>query len=192
MENIEQNGYETNYNQQNDNLQPKTVFGGLGLGFGIASIVIFWIPVIGLILGILGIIFTILAKRVVGLRIAGAICSGIGTLLSLAITSLFIIGFIALSRSGNLLEQELMNMNTPSIITQDSNQHELVGIWTFYGTDWYSFRADGTAVNLIDGEEFFWNENGTLDSIVYTNWEINNGVLTIHWNIGISFEYQRR
>jgi len=48
--------------QQNENQQPKTVFGGLALGFGIASIVIFWIPFVGLILGILGIVFTILAK----------------------------------------------------------------------------------------------------------------------------------
>ena len=190
MEQFEQQySNQVNNFQQNDE-QPKTVFGGLALGFGIASIVIFWIPFVGLILGILGIVFAILAKRVVGMRIAGAICSGIGTFLSLIITGLLILGLIITSNvdSVALLEQELNN------VTLNNEQQELVGIWQWdvTGADWYSFRADGTAVNLNDGEEFTWNEDGTLNAIIYTRWEINNGILTIHNSLGSSFNYRRR
>lgn len=192
MENFEQNEFQFNNQQSQETLPPKTAFGGLGLGFGIASIVLFWIPVIGLILGILGVIFTILAKRVVGMRIAGAICSGIGTFLSLIITGLMVLGFAILGNIDNsvLLEQEL---NSSGAVVQ-IGEHELVGIWVWDGdgNEWYSFRADGTAVNLMDGEEFTWHENGTLNAIIYTSWEINGNTLTIHNSFGSSFNYHRR
>jgi len=124
------------------------------------------------------------------MRIAGGICSGIGVAFSLFVTGLAILVIATIPNvdSVALLEQELNN------VTLNSEQHELVGIWQwdFTGDDWFSFRADGTAVNLSDGEEFTWNEDGTLNAIIYTRWEINNGILTIHNSLGTSFNYIRR
>lgn len=196
----EQDNYFGQFNNglQNGEEQPRTVFGGLGLGFGIAAIILFWIPFLGLLFGILGIVFAALAKRVKGLRVAAFICSGFGTLFSLIITGLIIIGFAFLGNlsvdSGALLQQELDNMNT--ILGPVGVQHELVGIWAWEVTDenWFSFRADGTAVNLRDGEEFRWHEDGTISGAeIYERWEINGGILTIHWNFGgLSYNYRRQ
>jgi len=71
--------------------------------------------------------------------------------------------------------------------------HELVGewLWGSANTPWYRFYEDGSAVNLNDGESFTWYEDGSLNAIIYASWSINNGVLTITWNNGTTFDYSR-
>ena len=179
-------------NSQNEGVPPKTVFAGLGLGFGIGAIVLFWIPFVGLLLGILAVIFVILAKNVKGLRIAALVCSIIGTILSLIITGLVMIGiaFATNFDTAALLQQEMNNR--PIIVTE--GQHEIVGIWEWdlSGSEWYIFRADGTGVNLSNGDEFKWYEDGTMSGDVGARWEINGGILTIHWGFGgFSYSYRR-
>jgi hypothetical protein len=68
----------------------------------------------------------------------------------------------------------------------------LVGTWAFGGRPWYQFNADGTGMNLSDGEQFNWHEDGTFsNATVYQNWVIEDDVLTITWVAGSTFQYSR-
>jgi len=68
----------------------------------------------------------------------------------------------------------------------------LIGEWAFEGTPWFRFNADGTGENLADGERFNWHEDGTFsNATAYRSWAINDGVLTVVWLTGNSFDYTR-
>jgi len=69
--------------------------------------------------------------------------------------------------------------------------HELVGEWSFLGTPWFRFYADGSALNLSDGEAFTWEEDGTVNAILYETWSVDGDTLTITWESGATFEYSR-
>lgn len=73
------------------------------------------------------------------------------------------------------------------------SNHELVGEWDWVDMNilWYRFYEDGSAVNLNDGERFTWYEDGSINAIFYESWSINNDVLTITWDNGMSFRYSR-
>jgi len=75
----------------------------------------------------------------------------------------------------------------------ERNHHELVGEWAWITTNttWFRFYEDGGAVNLYDGEHFTWNEDGSLNAIIYESWSISNGVLTVTWSDGTTFDYLR-
>ena len=74
-----------------------------------------------------------------------------------------------------------------------SGSHELVGEWEWDSTGqlWFRFYEDGSAVNLRDGEEFTWNEDGSLNALIYESWSIRNNTLTITWSTGATFDYNR-
>jgi hypothetical protein len=74
---------------------------------------------------------------------------------------------------------------------ESTEGHEIVGEWDFFGTPWYRFYADGSAVNLQTDQNFTWGEDGSLDSITYESWRINDNTLTVTWASGVSFEYIR-
>ena len=69
--------------------------------------------------------------------------------------------------------------------------HEIVGEWSYLGTPWFRFYADGSAVNLTDGEAFTWEEDGSLNAIIYESWSISGDTLTVTWSSGASFNYAR-
>jgi len=68
---------------------------------------------------------------------------------------------------------------------------EVIGEWAYLGTPWFRFYDNGDAVNLSDGEQFTWNEDGSLDAILYESWSVSGDTLTITWAGGATFEYTR-
>jgi len=73
-------------------------------------------------------------------------------------------------------------------------EETLVGTWAWEVTEvpWFTFYENGNANNIEDGERFTWNEDGTFsNAIFYDTWEINDGILTITWSGGQSFDYFR-
>ncbi|MCL2605784.1 MAG: hypothetical protein FWD93_00690 [Coriobacteriia bacterium] len=68
---------------------------------------------------------------------------------------------------------------------------EIVGEWAYLGAPWYRFYDNGDAVNLSDGEQFTWSEDGSLDATIYESWSISGDTLTIVWTGGASHEYTR-
>jgi len=75
---------------------------------------------------------------------------------------------------------------------QTSDSEALIGDWTFLGTPWFRFNADGTAENLSDGERFNWNEDGSIsNAILYRSWSVRGDTLIITWTTGAEFSYTR-
>ena len=71
------------------------------------------------------------------------------------------------------------------------DKYELIGEWTYLRIPWFRFYEDGRAVNLQDGEKFTWNEDGSLDALIYESWSIRDDTLTVTWVTGDSFNYRR-
>jgi len=68
---------------------------------------------------------------------------------------------------------------------------DLVGLWNYGDTLWFAFHENGTADNVFDGERFRWNDDGTLDALIYNGWSIRNGRLIITWDDGRAFFYTK-
>ena len=92
---------------------------------------------------------------------------------------------------------EILEADDQEVVANDDasavGNHDLVGEWEWGHTGiWYRFYEDGSAVNVKDGEQFTWSADGSLnDAIFYESWIIHNGILTITWNRGVSFNYTR-
>ncbi len=95
----------SNKNDLNNNTHSSNSYGIASLVLGIVSIVLSWVPLIGLIAGILGIIFYTQQKRIFpnSISTSGFITSIIGIVLS-AIYFLFLIFFVTImgSMMGNM------------------------------------------------------------------------------------------
>jgi vacuolar-type H+-ATPase subunit I/STV1 len=78
-------------------MQSADGFAVASLVTGILSIIFFWVPVMGTILGILGLVFGVISykKRRNGMALAGAICGGLGLVFSI----LMIVALVAVSDS---------------------------------------------------------------------------------------------
>jgi protein-disulfide isomerase-like protein with CxxC motif len=86
-----------------------------------------------------------------------------------------------------------INLNEDNVYVQENNHeyNEIVGKWLYLGIPWFIFNANGTAQNLQDGEFFRWNEDGSLNAVVYESWSLTDNILTINWETGDSFTYNR-
>lgn len=87
-----QQGYQNPYNPTMYAMPQASQGGGLaiaGLVLGIISIVFCWIPLFDILIGIVGLVLSLLGRRSLsrhGIAIAGLVCSIIGLILSLIIT----------------------------------------------------------------------------------------------------------
>ena len=111
-----------------------------------------------------------------------------GNVDALEVDSYEFAGAVSRDAQFNYASQEIMVDDDESANGND----DPVGGWGRRGDGiLYRFYEDGTAINLRDQEEFTWNADGSLSADRYESWSLNDGMLTITWTGGASFEYTR-
>ena len=108
----------------------------------------------------------------------------------LLLSIVLFLGF-GLIACGDIVDSNRADSN--GVDSNSGESHELIGEWVYLQmTPWFRFYEDGTAINLTDGEEFTWYEDGSLNSLIYSSWSISDDTLTITWSTGgVSFNYTR-
>lgn len=156
----------------------------LGIGFLIPLIGWLALPfvIIGLILSIVGFLKARRGAPHRGLGLAGIIIAAASLLLGLILN-------VAVFHS---VRTEWTNATPAAVAPAGPQAEALVGRWSWEGSPWLQFNADGTGENLSDGERFNWHENGTFsNAIVYQSWRVDGDVLTVTWTTGATFTYHR-